>query len=132
MIYLQQIDQGRFDILAFRGEAYQKSDQFDYAIKDYSDAIALFSDHKNVKYIYANRAWSWYIKGDYTSAIADFSKAINIDPEFDGGYYGRAKVWFEKKDLERASGDVKEAVRLKPANREYQDLLFKIKSSMDQ
>jgi tetratricopeptide (TPR) repeat protein len=122
----------RFDILAFRGEAYQKSNQFDHAIKDYSAAIALFPDHQNIKYIYTSRAWSWYIKGDYTSAIADFSKAINIDPQFDGAYYGRAKVWFGKKDFERASDDSKEAVRIKPANREYQDLLFKIKSSMDQ
>jgi tetratricopeptide (TPR) repeat protein len=122
----------RFDILSFRGEAYQKSNEFDHAIKDYSDAIALFPDHKNIKYIYTSRAWSWYIKKEYASAINDFSKAINIDPEFDSAYYGRAKVWFEKKDFQRALADVKEAVKFKPTNREYQDLLFKIKSSMDQ
>jgi tetratricopeptide (TPR) repeat protein len=122
----------KFDILSFRGEAYQKSNQFDHAIKDYSDAIALFPGHKNIKYIYTSRAWSWYIKGEFTSAIDDFSKAVNIDPEFDDAYYGRAKVWVEKKDYQRASDDAKEALRLKPTNREYRDLLFKIKSSMDQ
>ena len=122
----------RFDILSFRGEAYQNSNEFDNAIKDYSDAIALFPDHKNIKYVYTSRAWSWYIKKDYTSAIDDFSKAITIDPEFASAYYGRAKVWFEKKDFQRALADVKEAVKLKPTNREYENLLFNIKSSMDQ
>jgi tetratricopeptide (TPR) repeat protein len=122
----------RFDILSFRGEAYQKNNEFDHAIKDYSDAIALFPDHKNIKYLYAGRAWAWYIKKEYTSSIDDFSKAIAIDPEFDPAYYGRATVWFEKEDLQRALADAKEAAKFKPTNREYENLLFKIKSSMDQ
>ena len=122
----------RFDILSSRGEAYQKSNEFDNAIKDYSGAIALFPDHKNIKYIYAGRAWAWYIKKEYTSSIDDFSKAITIDPEFDPAYFGRATVWFEKEDFQRALADAKEAIKFKPTNREYEDLLFKIKSSMDQ
>ena len=121
----------RFDILSFRGEAYQKSNEFDNAIKDYSAAIALFPDHKNIKYIYTSRAWAWYIKNDYTSSIDDFSKAITIDPEFDSAYYGRATVWFEKEDFQRALADAKEAIKFKPTNKEYEDLLFKIKSSID-
>jgi tetratricopeptide (TPR) repeat protein len=121
----------RFDILSFRGEAYQKSNEFDHAIKDYSAAIALFPDHKNIKYIYTSRAWAWYIKKDYTSSIDDFSKAITIDPEFDSAYYGRATVWFEKEDFQSALADAKEAIKFKPTNREYEDLLFKIKTSMD-
>ncbi len=122
----------KFDILTFRGEAYQKSNDFDHAINDFSDAIALVPEHKNIKYIYSSRAWSWHIKEDYTLAIDDFSKAITVDPEFDAAYYGRARVWFTKKDFQRALGDAKEAVRLNPTNRKYEDLLFKIKSSMDQ
>ena len=122
----------KFDILAFRGEAYQKSNEFDHAIKDYSDAIELIPEHKSIKHIYSSRAWSWYIKRDYSLAINDFSKAITVDPELDAAYYGRAKVWFTKKDLQRALDDAKEAVKLKPTNRKYEDLLFSIKSSMDQ
>jgi len=122
----------KFDILTFRGKAYQKSNEFDHAIKDYSDAIALVPEHKNIKYIYSDRAWSWYIKGDYTLAIDDFSKAITVDPELDAAYYGRARVWFTKKDFQRALGDAKEAVRLNPTDRKYEDLLFNIKSSIDQ
>ena len=122
----------RFDILSFRGEAYQRSNEFDHAIKDYSDAIALLPDHKTIKYIYCSRGWSWYIKKDYTSAVDDFSKAITIDHEFDPAYYGRAKVWFIKQDFQRALADTKEALKFNPTNGEYEDLLFKIKSSMNQ
>ena len=122
----------RFDILAFRGEAYQKGNEFDNAIKDYSDAIQLNPKHKNIKHIYSSRAWVWFAKGDHAKAIDDFSKAIMIDPESDDAYYGRASVWFKKKDFQRAMVDAKEAVKLNPANNEYEDLLFKIKSSMNQ
>ena len=41
LFYGQMEDDGSFDILKFRGEAYQKGNDFDHAIKDYSDAIAL-------------------------------------------------------------------------------------------
>ena len=122
----------KFDILAFRGEAYQKGKQIDHAINDYSDAIALIPEHKNIKHIYSNRAWAWYAKEDYTLAIKDFSKAILVDPELDAAYYGRATVWFKKKDFQRALADSKEAVKLKPTDKKYEDLLFNIKSSMDQ
>jgi tetratricopeptide (TPR) repeat protein len=122
----------RFDILTFRGEAYQKDDKLDHAINDYSEAIALIPDHKNIKHIYSSRAWIWYAKLDYTMAINDFSKAIGKDPQLDAAYYGRATVWFKKMDLQRALADVKEALMLKPTNKKYEDLFFNIKSSMDQ
>jgi len=121
----------RFDILAFRGEAYQKGNEFDYAIKDYSEAIKLIPKHKNIKHIYSSRAWVWYAKGDHTASINDFSKAIMIDSEFDAAYYGRATVWFKTKDFQRALSDAKEAAKLKPTNKKYEDLLFKIKSSLN-
>ena len=120
----------KFDILVFRGNAYQKSSAFDPAIKDYSDAINLFPTHKDIKHVYSSRAWIWSAKGDYSSAIDDFSQAIMIDPEFDAAYFGRASVWFKQKDFQRALADAKEAVKLKPADKQYEDLLYEIKSSM--
>jgi tetratricopeptide (TPR) repeat protein len=121
----------KLNILGFRGEAFQKSNEFDNAIKDYSEAIQLIPRHKNIKYIYHNRAWTWFNKGNYDKAYEDFSKALSIDPELDASYYGRASVWFEKADSQRALIDAKEAVKLNPGNKEYDDLLYEIKSSMN-
>jgi len=121
----------KFDILEWRGNASQKNNAFDYAIKDYSYAIRLIPEHENIKNIYHNRAWIWVNKGNYDKAIKDFSKAISIDPKLDASYYGRASIWFKKADFQRAVIDAKEAVKLKPANKKYDDLLYEIKSSIN-
>ena len=121
----------KINILEYRGNAFQKSNKFDNAIKDYSEAIQLIPKHKNIKYIYHNRAWTWFNKGNYDKAIEDFSKALSIDPKLDASYYGRASVWFKKADFQRALIDAKEAVKLNPGNKEYDNLLHEIKSSMN-
>ena len=123
-------DKRKFKVLMWRGNAFQQNKYFDDAIKDYSDAIQLLPKHENIKHIYLNRAWSWINTGDYDRAIDDFSSAISIDPKFDDSYYGRAYVWYKKADLQRAIIDAKEAVKLSPTNEKYDDLLFKIKSSL--
>ena len=120
----------KFNILMWRGNAFQQNKEFDNAIKDYSDAIRLIPKHEDTKDIYHNRAWSWINKGNYDKAIEDFSSAISIDPEFDASCYGRAYVWFKKADFQRAIIDAKEAVRLSSGNKKYDDLLYEIKSSM--
>jgi tetratricopeptide (TPR) repeat protein len=117
-----------FDILVFRGEAYQKSKELDPAIKDYSDALILIPKHEDAKHLYSSRAWIWSAKGEPAKAIEDFSRAIKIDRKFDTAYFGRASVWFKEKDFQRALADAKEAVKLKPANKQYEDLLFEIQS----
>ena len=120
----------KFNVLMWRGNAFQQNKEFDNAIEDYSDAIYIIPSHGDIKHIYLNRAWSWINKGDYDKAIKDFSNAISIDPEFDASYYGRAYVWYKKADLQRAIIDAKEAVKLSPANNKYDNLLYNIKSSL--
>ena len=124
-------DKRKFKVLMWRGNSFQQNREFDNAIKDFSDAIYLVPKHKNIKDIYHNRAWSWISKGDYDKAIEDFSSAILIDRRFDASYYGRPYVWYNKGDLQRAIIDAKEAVKLNPANEKYDDLLYKIKSSIN-
>ena len=121
----------RFDIFVSRGDAYRKFRKLDYAMKDYSKASQLSPRHKSIKYIYTNTASIWFAKGDYEKAIDNLNNALAIDPKFDFAYYERARVWFQKKDFQRALIDAKEAVRLKPSNKKYDDLLYKIRSSMD-
>jgi len=122
----------KFNVLMWRANAFQQNKAFDNAIKDYSDAIRRIPKHENIKDIYHNRAWCWINKEVYDNAIEDFSSAISIDPEFDASYYGRAYVWYKKADLQRAIIDAKEAVKLSPKNDKYDDLLYKIKSAMNQ
>ena len=122
----------QYDSLINRGGAHQKSNNLELALKDYTHAIELQPKEKNIKYIYNNRAWVHYARGNNDAAIADFSEAIKIDDEFDIAYYGRATVWQKKMDYERALIDAKEAVRLRPAEKKYDDLLYEIRSAMNQ
>jgi len=121
----------KFNVLKWRANAFQQNKEFDNAIKDYSADIRLIPKHEDIKDIYHNRAWSYIDNGNYDKAIEDFSSAISIDPELDASYYGRAYVWFKKADLQRAIIDAKEAVKLNPANKSYDDLLYNIKSSIN-
>ncbi len=122
----------QYDSLINRGAAYQKSDNLESALKDYTEAIELQPREKNIKYIYNNRAWVRYARGNYDDAIADFSEAIRLDSEFDSAYYGRATVWQKKMDYERALIDAKEAARIRPAEKKYDDLLYEIRSALNQ
>ena len=120
----------KFRALMWRGNAYGQEKEFDRAIKDYSDALPLDPGNKKIKFIYNHRAWSWVDEKNYDNAIEDFTRAISIDPKFDAAYYGRGYVWYKKDDLQRALIDTKEALKLSPGNKKYDDLFYKIDSAM--
>ncbi len=122
--------ESRFIILEARGHAYLLNKQYELSIKDFSHALALKPRHSYAKYIYNNRAWDYYNMQQFDKAIADFTKAISIDSKFDSAYYGRGQTWFQKGDLERAMFDAKEALRLSPGVKKYDDFLFDVKSSI--
>jgi tetratricopeptide (TPR) repeat protein len=113
----------------WRGNAYQKDSQPQAAIEDYTRALALDAENENAAYIHNNRAWCFADQGEYESAIADFSRAVEIDDAYAAAYYGRAAVWLKKQDYQRAMIDAKEALRLDPSNRQYDDLLHDIKAA---
>ena len=54
-------------------------------------------------------------KGDLEGAIADFTKAIELNPEFAAAYNNRGGAKREKNDLDAAIADFTKAIELKPA-----------------
>jgi tetratricopeptide (TPR) repeat protein len=122
----------KFSIMESRGNAYHALNKNDAAIKDFSDAIALNPRHKNVKYVYNNRGWVWQNKKDYQKAAKDYYAALAIDPAFAPAYYGRASSWYKLGNLPRALEDAKEAFRLEPETKKYDDLVFELRSKMKQ
>ncbi len=122
----------RFSIIESRGNSYHALNKKDAAIKDFSDAIALNPGHKNIKYVYSNRGWVWQNKEDYQKALKDYYAALAIDPAFAPAYYGRASAYYKSGNLPRAIEDAKEALRLKPETKKYDDLVFELKAKMKQ
>ena len=53
-------------------------------------------------------------KGDYDEAIADYTKAIDLDPTRSDAYDGRAAAFERKNDLSAALVDSNQSIRLSP------------------
>jgi len=113
-----------------RGDALQGKREYPNAIKDYSEALQLLPQHEGVKDVHEGRAWAALNMERYDDAIADFTAALSIDGKMANAYYGRGMAWYRKGDPQQAMLDAKEAVKLRPNNNDYDDLLFEIRSSI--
>jgi tetratricopeptide (TPR) repeat protein len=119
----------KFLALEMRGDAFQGNRQFENAVQDYSVALSLLPGHANAKHVTVNRGWAFFNAGRPDEAIQDFSRAIAMDPKLDDAYYGRGRCWLVKRDPERALADAKEALKLRPEIRRYDDFLHEIRSA---
>ncbi|MFA5337587.1 MAG: ankyrin repeat domain-containing protein [Candidatus Omnitrophota bacterium] len=108
------------DINAYRGRgfAYYSRGYFnkiiyyyDKAISDYSKVIKLSSE--NVKsYDYSGRGVVYAQKGEDDLAIADYTKALEIDPGNIEAYSNRALTYYRKGEYDKAWEDVHKAESL--------------------
>jgi tetratricopeptide (TPR) repeat protein len=90
--------------LAFhnRGVAYGLKGDYDRAITDFDDAIALDS---NLTGAFANRGHAYAAKKDYDRAIADYNRAVQLNSLCAGCFYNRGLVFRLKRDYELAMQD---------------------------
>jgi tetratricopeptide (TPR) repeat protein len=65
-----------------------------------------------------NRGLAYHAKRELDHAIADYDRAVALNPEFAQAYNGRGKAYFQKGDNDRAMVDLDRAVELDP---EYAD-----------
>ena len=98
-------------------------DYFERALKrparDYAGKIADYSEAIRLNPFYAeahnNRGNAYYDKGDLTSAIADYTRSIELNnPELHFPYNNRGSAYKDLGDLTSAIADYSEAIRLNP------------------
>ena len=118
-----------YSSLKSRGDAWQGKKEYPNAVKDYSEALQLFPQHEGIQHVHEGRAWAALNMEKYDNAIADFTAALSIDAKMANAYYGRGLAWYRKGDIQRAMADAKEAVKLKSDNKDYEDLVFEIRSA---
>ena len=63
---------------------------------------------------YNNRGAAYKAKGQNDRAIADFSKALEIDPRLAAVYYNRAAIYRAKSEIDRAIADYSKAIEVNP------------------
>ena len=59
------------------------------------------------------RAWIYMNKGELDLALADFDRALAIDPELAGAYADRGRAYELKGDRDQAIADYRKALSLK-------------------
>ena len=57
-----------------------------------------------------------YNKGDFNGAIADYTKAIEIDSDYEGFYINRGAAKYKLKNFSGAIADYSKAIQLDPNN----------------
>ncbi len=105
-----------------RGVAHGEAGNFDPAIADYSQALALRPDDattiRNLRVAYVRRGELEFASGAYDEAVADFSEAIELEPDHHLAYQRRGEVYTELGLLDRAIADLERAVVLSPGDGE--------------
>ncbi|WP_245284248.1 tetratricopeptide repeat protein [Bradyrhizobium sp. WSM2254] len=86
----------------------------DEVIAGCSTAIKQNPKSQNVSIAYHNRGSAWSAKGDYDKAIADFDKALRLNPKLASSYSNRGRAWAMKGDYDKAIPDMNESIRLNP------------------
>jgi tetratricopeptide (TPR) repeat protein len=69
---------------------------------------------KDVAGAHYNRGISYSSKGDFDHAIADYGKAVGLNPNFTEAYYNRGTLYNAKRAYQRAIADFSRAIALNP------------------
>ena len=98
-----------------RGNEAQKNNNLDHAISYYTEVIRLAPAHPAiVAEAHNNRGIAYDDKGEVDRAIEDYSKSIELKPDFDHVYFNRGNAYHSKGDYDHAIADFNKAVELKP------------------
>lgn len=83
---------------------------FDQALDYYGDELK----KKPNANAYLRRGFLHEMRGEYDEAIADYTRAIDLEPGSSVGYNDRGNAWSAKRDFRKAVADFDKAVALNP------------------
>ena len=98
-----------------RGNEALQNNNLDDAISYYTEVIRLAPAHPGiVAEAHNNRGIIYNKKGEIDRAIKDYSKSIELKPDFDHVYFNRGNAYHSKKDYDPAIADFTRAVEINP------------------
>ncbi len=89
------------------------------AIAACTRAIEAGPKSKNISMVYFNRAVEWNAAKDYDRAIADYSEAIKLNPQYREAFNNRGNSYRSKRDLDLAIADYDSAIKINPKRALY-------------
>jgi tetratricopeptide (TPR) repeat protein len=129
-----------FRALTYRGRAYVYKGDYEKAIADFTDALTSTADFITTVFpadidvalilgpdyvSYFDRAYAYYLNGDYDYAIEDFTRHIDSRrySRSSDAYFYRGLIYSDRGDYDRAIADFTEALRLAPDFKAAKDSL---------
>lgn len=103
------------DFYYSRGILQNNKEKFSKAIEDFDMALEL-GLNADPYGIFVNRGFAFMGLGEFDNAIADFSKAVDLNPENGSGYHSRARAYYHIDNYEEAINDLKKSVELNQSN----------------
>jgi tetratricopeptide (TPR) repeat protein len=73
-------------------------------------------DNKLKSQHFLKKGMEEHLKGNIEQAVADFSKAIELNPQDARGYRSRGVAWHHKRDLDKAIADLSKAILMDPGD----------------
>jgi|GEM_PF-4472351 len=105
-----------------RGVAHGEAGDFDPAIADYSQAMALrpgdATTIRNLRVAHVRRGELAFASGAYDDAVADFTRAIELEPEHHLAFQRRGELYTELGLVDLAVDDLEQALLLSPGDAE--------------
>ena len=105
-----------------RGNTHFNNNDFDSAIKEYTEAIRL---NPNYAEAYYNRGIIYGQLDDYARAISDFNEVIRLEPNNIEAYFSRGNIYAYSGDIFSALADWVFVLRLNPNHQAARDNLYK-------
>lgn len=99
------------DLLILRGGVrldYLKN--YDGALQDYNKVLSI--NQKSHPKVYYRRGDIFFIKGMYALSVKEYTKCLNLMPNYPKVYIKRAKAYVKIGQREKAKGDLIKAVKL--------------------
>jgi len=91
-----------------------KLNQYDLAIRKFSEALQIKPETTTASAIHTWRAHAYFDRGDWDNAINDATESIRLNPRYFGGYLARAIIYRRSGNLDQAISYYDAAIRLNP------------------
>lgn len=104
------------EVIQLKGEIRFEKKEYNYAIKEFNEAIALMTELNTNYYAYKLRAKSKFEVGDYTGAIKDWNVYLDANPDEEEALISRASAKINANDNSGAIVDLDAAIKLNSKN----------------
>jgi tetratricopeptide (TPR) repeat protein len=99
-----------------RGAAFLNSGDYRRAVTNFSAAIAVAKLNDIRVMAYKNRGAAWAAMGYPMRAIADYTRAIEMEPQSVGNLYKRANAYLRLGEYSKAIADYKRCTEIQPSD----------------